>query len=1127
MNYKKFPVGLEPFLRKLSFSLLLLLLSTTVSAVNEADDGGDDHSHGGGDHSHCRHALGEDVPRPFEFFGSGQDAAVREEHYGMAYHIYEEVCRDLGFNIPPHVIRALSATDMAALSSAGGHPTPTWMDGLEVLRSTFSAAGIYEFVTPGSPVHQQFVRDTNSPHEMLLVLAHVGGHYDFAVNTPYFATRNADQMRYSYELATYMLDLFRTENKADVQLFYQRLLTIKYLQDLTRGSYDPGETPLSRPTQGILQALVANPPAGWTPWQKRMAELFEHNHRALPAYVQTKVMNEGWATIVEYIILAHSKYNSSADGVKLGIINAGVRVPKLSNPYWLGTEAWMRLRARFQERPEIAALHASPKEQDRRFIAYAHEIIRTHSDYTFLRLALDESWIRSHGLILQRNINQAELQDLHRRGIWNGQQPVPNRIAITREPERVVANIAHRIANRDFHFPTVELRSFNDHYLGRILMKHVPLMGIPLKRTTMVKSLYEMAHVFERPVTLETIASTTWFPEKRMQPGQPGWYWTPPRPATPYVFPIKVTVDPQGKVTVEAENHLLSPAEKADLTARFDRVVRRHRFDTALTYPEQTQLAERAGEAQYNPDIFHDILNIVQMQSSPSSIDRMIRLHPHAPTSTAAIRAYHEAAARRVYEYLRLMAQGKMPVNMNGQTIQIQAFNPIPHLELDNNLAQRRNGYLPVTPPDSPVFGSQQGSAFFQRERIETHGRQPINVPATAAAAGTPQQLAFMDLPNANQTTAATSPEAASGTQPTAFPIDPLNDEDLVLGGGDRVPGSIWHEDEEPGEGEGEGDGEDEEDSEEADDGDPTKPAKPKPGKKPRPGQKGDDPDPSVISIPIEVYGKILAEQIELRNLRRTRGENPQMDEMHEDSVRRPTGQILHTRTAMNAAALGLGLQKPGTKVQGMRGFMRLLRNGWRHLTPDRHVVRDWAPQPVPDMDAVMVWVRDTSGSMGADRVKVVSNYVANTRAVLKSVYPSLKERFVIYSSTAFEVSEEDFFNKAINGGTDTTQGVQQAAKILEEYPYEEFNRFVSMFSDGDDFSGGAVLEEVRKLLPTLEHFAYGHIDGDMPREGTLSQMSQGFDEMNKRNPLRVGFARMNHEFISIIQALRKFYGKQ
>ncbi|MDZ4678748.1 MAG: hypothetical protein SGI74_14725 [Oligoflexia bacterium] len=203
------------------------------------------------------------VPGPHIIqYGSGQDHDLQPFLKSAAPKVYIDVFKNkLGATIPSMVIRYADASDMAALSGTGGHPMPLARDGSRVVAGSQSAAGILEFVVPG-PIHHQFIRDTNTDRESLIVLTHVGGHYVFAEKSRLFKMRKPDQMGVSYRMSQRISEIKKITSSKEVAAWHDRLETLTSLQDMTRGTYEPKELfkPENRnqtsnkraPTQSIL-----------------------------------------------------------------------------------------------------------------------------------------------------------------------------------------------------------------------------------------------------------------------------------------------------------------------------------------------------------------------------------------------------------------------------------------------------------------------------------------------------------------------------------------------------------------------------------------------------------------------------------------------------------------------------------------------------------------------------------------------------------------------------------------------------------------------------------------------------------------------------------------------------------
>jgi uncharacterized sporulation protein YeaH/YhbH (DUF444 family)/spore cortex formation protein SpoVR/YcgB (stage V sporulation) len=1036
-------------------------------------------------HQHCQMvltdpgAVGHARAGDIRITDSGQDGPMQPQLQEAARIIYHDIAPKLGLTVPQMRITSLSSSDMGALASNAGHPAPHWYDGAQVMGGAAEAAGILEFVVPGQPVHHQFVRDTNDFLDTVLVYAHVAGHYDMAENSPYFKIRSPDQIKYSYELSRLMSKLYQEHDNAEVSEFYHRLLTLQGMQDMSRGGFDPPEffepreletkpvmrdakggllpesakveyerpTHPRRPSESVLQAFVRNLPPTAPAWKREMADLFEKLHRAAPGYVQTKIMNEGWATMLEYIILAHSPWNSSADAVHFGQLNMGVRVPGLSNPYWLGSECWFRIRERHLEKlaKDPATRDLPQIEKDRLFVEEAHRIMRSHSDFTFIQEALDEPWVQKHNIVLYKTIAD------------NGASKQVR--AVTRDPKRVAQWVANKVANRDLNFAKIEIADFNDSESGAVLLKHKPVLGIPLLRETMSKALYVLARLHERPVTIDTIGSKIWFEERLGEwVDRPIWWgnanqtervWQRKRPSPEDLVPfrMRVTATPKGEIRVEIPEQidgLDREAIQKELQDELQKYASEFRADASLSY---TEGRARAEVERFSPQLIQAIMDQSGLNKSAEVASRLM---VHAPTAAEAVLEYTRLVKHRLERTLRLAAQGKWPLTFppGTSTVQIRILPEVPEFRLDGDVAEGRENRLPQ----------------------------------------------IVDM------------MAAANQQPEKLP-----DEELDGTQGPQQPGDEWVIPGQPrGKGKGKGKG------------------KPQPGE---PGEAGDGAgDPSVINITVEMWGKVLSEELELRNLRRTKGDSDMVEERRIGGIHKANGQILWDRTAMEIIGLGMAMAPREGKNPRKLTQRQLLDIGMKYYQPSDNVVADRSPEPEPDFDAVIVYARDSSGSMSEEHTRVVMQTIANESAILKSRYKKLVEVFVLCDTQAREVTREEFFGRSLGGGTDMSKALEFQRKILEErFPPSKYNRFAQLFSDGDDFNTAASRSEGEKLAEITEFFGYGHVEpwGDHRSPVARPNLSMEFENLSKAEPDKVGFAVLTKDPVSQLDALRKYWGKR
>ncbi len=149
-------------------------------------------------------------------------------------------------------------------------------------------------------------------------------------------------------------------------------------------------------------------------------------------------------------------------------------------------------------------------------------------------------------------------------------------------------------------------------------------------------------------------------------------------------------------------------------------------------------------------------------------------------------------------------------------------------------------------------------------------------------------------------------------------------------------------------------------------------------------------------------------------------------------------------------------------------------------LIPEPGDFRYRAPRehPRPIAQAVVVFALDVSGSMAGEQLEIVKQLAFWITAWIRKHFPSLDRRYILHDTEAWEVDEHAFFRVREGGGTRLSSAIQLAAKLLEEYPPDLYNRYVYHFSDGENWSEdtGQALETLEELLPTLALFGYGQV---------------------------------------------------
>jgi hypothetical protein len=143
---------------------------------------------------------------------------------------------------------------------------------------------------------------------------------------------------------------------------------------------------------------------------------------------------------------------------------------------------------------------------------------------------------------------------------------------------------------------------------------------------------------------------------------------------------------------------------------------------------------------------------------------------------------------------------------------------------------------------------------------------------------------------------------------------------------------------------------------------------------------------------------------------------------------------------------------------------------------------RSWRREPVPQSNAVIIYMMDVSGSMGDEQKEIVRIESFWIDTWLRSQYHGIESRYVIHDAMAKEVDRDTFFRTRESGGTMISSAYKLCAKIIEEdYPPSAWNIYPFHFSDGDNWSiddtHTCVQLMKQQILPAVNLFAYGQVE--------------------------------------------------
>jgi len=161
---------------------------------------------------------------------------------------------------------------------------------------------------------------------------------------------------------------------------------------------------------------------------------------------------------------------------------------------------------------------------------------------------------------------------------------------------------------------------------------------------------------------------------------------------------------------------------------------------------------------------------------------------------------------------------------------------------------------------------------------------------------------------------------------------------------------------------------------------------------------------------------------------------------------------------------------------------------------------RSWKSEPVPQSNAVIVYMMDVSGSMGDEQKEIVRIESFWIDTWLRSQYHGIESRYIIHDAMAKEVDRDTFFKTRESGGTMISSAYKLCARMIEEeYPPDLWNIYPFHFSDGDNWSVDDTVTCVdllkTKILPHVNLFAYGQVDSPYGSGQFIKDLAEHFDE--------------------------------
>nr|WP_198543910.1 SpoVR family protein [Petroclostridium xylanilyticum] len=370
----------------------------------------------------------------------------------------EEVVKDEGLDCYPQEFEICSYEDMLCYEAYVGMPShyPHWSYGKAYEKKktlyTYNLEGLpYEMVINSNPCIAYLMRD-NTLLLQILTIAHVYGHNDFFKNNRLFVEgtlaestvemfkNHAGRVRnyiqdpsIGYEKVERILDaahalrfqttrvignkkLSEEEKKKKLLDKYYEEIKVNGLLDKRKDVPFPNLTKIPlEPTEDIMEFIIQY--SNLEEWEKDILRIVVEETKYFIPQIETKIMNEGWASYWHYRILNKLELPQDLHMEFLSRHNQVIR-PFLGalNPYYLGFKIFEDIEKRFGKDKIFEVRHLERDESFiRRYLTQElcsemnlFEYAKKGSNYVIEEVSDEEGWKKIRDTIV-KNIGMATI----------------------------------------------------------------------------------------------------------------------------------------------------------------------------------------------------------------------------------------------------------------------------------------------------------------------------------------------------------------------------------------------------------------------------------------------------------------------------------------------------------------------------------------------------------------------------------------------------------------------------------------------------------------------------------------------------------------------------------------------
>jgi len=294
---------------------------------------------------------------------------------------------------------------------------------------------IYELVINSNPCYA-FLLNTNSLTQNKLIIAHVLAHCDFFKNNVRFSNTRQDMVESMTATAERIMNYEMIHGKEEVERFLDAILAI---QEHVDPSIIRGKRETSNDTEDVDEEVVVRktpyddlwdlgikasdikpiikkrkkfPPSPekdlllfieeysreLEDWQRDILTMMREEMLYFWPQLETKIMNEGWATFWHQRIMRELDLTSD-ESIEYSLLNANVVQPSKTNinPYYLGLKIYEDIEKRYNH-PSEEMLRLGVKPNSGREKMF--EVREIESDISFIRNYLTKDLVKQEDMYL-------------------------------------------------------------------------------------------------------------------------------------------------------------------------------------------------------------------------------------------------------------------------------------------------------------------------------------------------------------------------------------------------------------------------------------------------------------------------------------------------------------------------------------------------------------------------------------------------------------------------------------------------------------------------------------------------------------------------------------------------------